>query len=271
MKKQKEQNLYVKDAQFYDLDNRDVTKADIPFFLDYATSIQGDILELACGTGRLTIPLAQSGHEVWGIELSKEMLRQFEFKLKGFSEEIVKRIHLFKADMSRFSLKKKFPLIIIPYRSFQLLYDEKIEIACLNAVFDHLEDKGRFIIDIGDFVGDKEETWVNDEEVFDWENIDHRTGYKVRRTHIKKEIDKTRQIIYPQKNFYVMNGDFFIEKIVKKSIWKYFKLEQIKRLITESGFEIIKEMGSYDGKPIGEGTEFIFICRKAGSFSSASV
>ena len=262
MTKSSDKNLYIKDSQFYDLDNRDILKADISFYLDYASRIKGDILELACGTGRITIPLAEADHKIWGLEFSQQMLEQFKNKLINLPKKTKNNIHLIHGDMSNFSINRNFPLILLPCRSFQLLYEEKKENACLRSIYKHLDDNGHFIIDIGDFVGDIENDWVNEEEVFDWENIDPKTGYTVKRTHIKKEIDTVRRIIYPQKNFYISKDGVEIDKIVKRSPWKYFTSNQIRKLLSSNGFKIIKEMGYYDGKPLGKGSEFIFICKR---------
>ncbi len=260
-----EKNLYLNDAQFYDLDNREIIKTDIPFFLKRTSSVNGDILELACGTGRITIPLAQSGRTIWGLEYSETMIAQFKLKMEGLPKEVAERIHLFHGDMSNFSLEKKFPLILLPSRSFQLLLDEELENACLKLIHHHLEDQGTFIIDIGNFMGNKkkESTWVNETAVFDWENTDPKTGYKVHRTHIKKEIDTDRQIIYPQKTYRVTKTDGNTETIVKRAPWKYFFEDQVRHLLMANNFKIIEAMGTYDGKPISEETpEFIFICQK---------
>src|SRR5215204_5377235 len=45
------------------------------FYRDLARRTGGPILELACGTGRLTVPLASDGHEVVGLDASPAMLR----------------------------------------------------------------------------------------------------------------------------------------------------------------------------------------------------
>jgi ubiquinone/menaquinone biosynthesis C-methylase UbiE len=52
----KKANLYRVTASLYDFDQRNITKDDISFYLEYATKLHGSILELACGTGRVTIP-----------------------------------------------------------------------------------------------------------------------------------------------------------------------------------------------------------------------
>jgi len=258
--------LYNKDAHFYDLDNREQLKYDIRFYIDRAVKINGHILELACGTGRITIPLAEAGHEVWGLEFSRQMLEQFKNKIKGLPKETPDRIHLVHGDMSDFTFDQKFPLIIIPGRSFQLLIDEKKEISCLNNVHHHLTKDGFFILDLANFIKNKEQEkeWVSEEEIFDWENTNPKTGYKIRRTHIKKRIDTVRQIIYPQKTYYITGNDGFVEKVVKQSSWKYFFADQIKNLLMSRGFKIIEELETFEEKAInpGKGQAFIFVCQK---------
>lgn len=258
--------LYSNDAYFYDLDNREPLKVDIPFYLGYASKVSANsrILELACGTGRITIPLAKAGHEIWALEYSQAMINVFKDKLKNLPKEAADKIHLIHGDMSNFEIGQKFPLILLPARSFQLLLDEEKEISCLENVHAHLSEDGAFIIDIGNFIGSKEQekVWVSKEQVFDWENTDPKTGNKVRRLHINKEIDTDKQIIYPQKIYHVSRDDGTEEKIVKQSSWKYFSEKQIKNLLVSNGFKIMEEMGYYDGRPIKKGSDFIFICRK---------
>jgi len=56
----KDVNLFQVTASLYDLDQRNITKDDISFYLEYALKLHGSILELACGTGRVTILLANA-------------------------------------------------------------------------------------------------------------------------------------------------------------------------------------------------------------------
>jgi SAM-dependent methyltransferase len=58
---------YVDYAEYYDLDHN--TQVDVAFYLDFARQCGSPILELACSTGRLVIPLAEAGFEVYGYEL----------------------------------------------------------------------------------------------------------------------------------------------------------------------------------------------------------
>jgi len=104
-------NSYSNSAHLYDLDNRGLVKDDIPFYLDYAAKTSGgNILELACGTGRITIPLATDENNVWGIDLSENMLAQFKSKLEVLPLKIAERIHISKMNMFSFDLHKRFPI-----------------------------------------------------------------------------------------------------------------------------------------------------------------
>ncbi len=255
-------NLYLQDAHLYDLDDRDLLKVDISFYVEFAFKIKGPILELACGTGRITIPIAEAGHEIWAIELSDTMIEQFRLKIGNLSQETAARIHLVQGDMSNFVLERMFPLVIIPYRSFQILQDETLEIACLKSVYRHLTDNGYFIIDLGNFAKIEESEWESDKEILDWANVEPGTGYVVCRAHKKKGMDKQNQVVHLQKTYYITKDDGSVEKIFKRVSAKYFHERQIKNLLISNGFKIVKEMGFYDGRPIGEGSEFIFICQK---------
>ncbi|HHY10522.1 MAG TPA: class I SAM-dependent methyltransferase [Firmicutes bacterium] len=90
-----------------DLDSRDIVRADIPFYLEYAKNYPGPILELACGTGRLARALARRGHFVHGPDLSKGMRKQVQRRLANEPREVRKRVKLEFAAMADFSLKQK--------------------------------------------------------------------------------------------------------------------------------------------------------------------
>ncbi len=59
-------------AKFYDIET-ELTN-DIPFYIEYAQRAKGFTLEFGCETGRILIPIAELGIEVWGFDISKEML-----------------------------------------------------------------------------------------------------------------------------------------------------------------------------------------------------
>ena len=135
-------HLYF-DGTHYDLQYSDFPK-DIPFWIHHGKKYGGSILELACGTGRVAIPLAKEGFEVTGLDVSQSMLGQA--KKKALAAGVpVEWVH---ADCRDFDLERQFGLIIFPFNSMSHLYElEDVEF-CLSCVRKHLKVEGRFIIDI---------------------------------------------------------------------------------------------------------------------------
>ena len=62
-------------ARFYDHEQKEFTN-DIPFYLEYAKECRGEVLELACGTGRILVPIAKQGVKITGLDSSEEMLNK---------------------------------------------------------------------------------------------------------------------------------------------------------------------------------------------------
>ena len=133
-------------ARFYDYEQKEFTK-DIPFYLEHAKECGGEVLELACGTGRVLMPLAQHGVIVTGLDESEEMLNIARAKIEA-EEMLSKNITLLKGDMRHFDINRKFSLIFIAFRSFQNLLTKQDQAACLKAVHKNLADDGIFILDL---------------------------------------------------------------------------------------------------------------------------
>jgi SAM-dependent methyltransferase len=114
------------------------------FYRDLARQTGGPILELACGTGRLTIPLASEGHEVVGLDASRAMLRATQAKAKAEDVEIT----LVQGDIRSFNLGQRFPLVILCCNSLAHLTTNEDVKAGLACVLKHLAPGGLFAFDI---------------------------------------------------------------------------------------------------------------------------
>jgi SAM-dependent methyltransferase len=123
---------------------------DVPFFLEEATLARGPLLELGCGTGRLLIPLLSTGVQVSGLDASAVMLELAERKREQLPADLAKRLHLHRGDMSEFELGQQFALILVAFRSFQLLLTPEAQRSCLVCIARHLAPKGRVIINLFD-------------------------------------------------------------------------------------------------------------------------
>ena len=133
------------DHFYFDGDHYDARTriADIPFWVDQARRYGGPILELAVGTGRIAIPLAEAGFAVTGIDMSDSMLGRAQQKCGEASVTV----DLIKADIRDFQLNRQYPLILIPANTIVHLKEiDELE-ACLTSIKAHLEPEGRLIID----------------------------------------------------------------------------------------------------------------------------
>ncbi len=247
-------------AAYYDAGYQDAS--DVPFFLEYAKRYGGPILELACGTGRVAIELAKAGHETWGIDLSHEMLGVLEKKRKKLSGEIDNRLNISHGDMSSFDLPREFELIIIPFRGFQALTDPEEQLRCLECVRNHLAPDGLFIVDVFHSWPNMDESWVFPETACG-EFDDPETGAHIRRTHCGRKIDIKNQIIYPDLILYVKHPDGTDERIVEPLKLSYFFEDQMRELFQSASLTIVEQYADFEKKPIGDGPELIFVCKKA--------
>jgi ubiquinone/menaquinone biosynthesis C-methylase UbiE len=121
---------------------------DVIFYRDAARDFGDPILELGCGTGRITMALAAAGKRVTGLDISERMLERAAKKRLALYTEERERVHLVQGDMVKFDLGEKFRLIIIPFRPFQHLREVEQQMDCLQCARKHLAPGGRLILDV---------------------------------------------------------------------------------------------------------------------------
>jgi SAM-dependent methyltransferase len=114
------------------------------FYREEARRTGGPVLELACGTGRLTIPLAQDRHEVVGLDASPAMLARARQKAAeaGVTATFV------SGDMRAFDLGRRFGLVLVSCNSLGHLTEPEDLQACLAAVRRHLAPGGMLAFDV---------------------------------------------------------------------------------------------------------------------------
>ncbi len=260
-------NLYRNTARLYDTDNRPGYQDDIPFYIERASRKKdGHVLELACGTGRILIPMVQElaadRGEVWGLDYSRRMLEVCKRKAAALPQQVQSKLHLIEGDMTDFSLTpQKFKLIYIPFRSIQSLSNDDLVRRTLQCVRRHLADDGEFIVNVFRPYAHLDENWVNMTEQLDFESgLD--TGEKVTRHSIRRKIDTDRRLIYTDLIYRVYHEDGTVEEVRDNLCLRYYYGDDLRQLIRDAGFTIFEEYGWYDGTPVEDGKEFIFVCKK---------
>jgi len=131
-------------AEWYDEWLKENTD-DINYYSEVFKGFDGRVLELACGTGRLLIPIAKSGVTIDGLDSSEDMLGV----LRGKAETLgLKGIELYNQSMENFSPATQYEAIFVASGSFQLLTATEDALNSLQCIRRSLSDKGFFLLDI---------------------------------------------------------------------------------------------------------------------------
>jgi len=114
---------------------------DVHIWKELAKEYGSPILEICCGSGRITEELIKDGHIITAIDNSNEMLEILKAKH-------LPNIEILNSNMTTFELNIKFKFAFISYSSFQQLLTLEEQIKCLKNIHDHLENGGVLAMDI---------------------------------------------------------------------------------------------------------------------------
>lgn len=132
----------IYDADIYD--GLNTFLSDLQFYKKWLPKNEdAKILELCCGTGRLTLPIAKAGYNICGVDYTSSMLEQAKMK----ASEAGLDINFVEADIRTLSLQEKFDLIFIPFNSIHHLYKNEDLFKALDRVRNHLKEGGLFLLD----------------------------------------------------------------------------------------------------------------------------
>jgi ubiquinone/menaquinone biosynthesis C-methylase UbiE len=247
-------------ADFYDTSPLVARRTqDIQFYCDAAAKYGGPILELGCGTGRITMPLAQSGQRITGLDISQKMLERAAGKCARLSAEQRGRVRLIQADMTNFDLRQQFPLIVIPFRPFQHLVTVEEQLECLSCVRRHLTAGGQLIVDFFQTDAARMHDPMFHEEHFvaDYE-IDG--GRTVRLTERIAAFHRAEQCNDVEMAFTVKDPSGREQRSVFAFTFRYFFRYEVEHLLARSGFLVTGLFGDFDRSTLRDDSpEMIFI------------
>lgn len=145
--KKESKEYYNSLAKFYDWRLSD-SNEEIPFYTDLAIEYGSPVLELGCGTGRITFPIAEAGIEVVGLDLSADMLDIARQKLSRIPPEAQSQVQLIEGNMADFASETQFSLVILPNNQFRELLTTADQKSCLCCAFQHMKRGGSIVIEI---------------------------------------------------------------------------------------------------------------------------
>jgi len=234
-----------RDGRHYDALHRVLPFHDIPFYREEAKRACGPVLELACGTGRLTIPIAQAGVEIVGLDRAPSMLTRARAK----AADARVNVEWIEADCRDFHLDRKFALIFMPFHSMQHLHDQASLAALFRSVRRHLAEGGRFIFDVFNpsiAILNRDPARRNVERQY--EDPDGRGTVTVEQTAVYDDAAQVNRItLY----FSLPNEkEFRVEQLHMRCFFP----QELDLLVRGNGFEIEAKFGDFQGTPFASGS-----------------
>jgi SAM-dependent methyltransferase len=240
------------------------TRGDVAFYVDEATRVDGKILELASGTGRVLIPIARAGKTIVGVERSRQMLDRCREKVAAESTEVRDRITLHDADMRDFALGERFAMAIIPFRPMQHLISVDDQLSCLDAVRRHLVPAGRLIFDV--FNPDLARIGSpNTAEFDDTPDTPLPDGSHFRRTGRLVTVHPLDQVNDIELIYYVTGLDGKIERRVHSFQMRWYMRVELEHLLARAGFTIEALYGDFDRSPLTDAAPEMIVVARAPS------
>jgi SAM-dependent methyltransferase len=236
-------------APFYDWENaQTLGKRDVPFWTDLAGHLLDEhpakhrrMLELGCGTGRVTFPLAREGVHVVGIDRSAEMLARARARQRRLRKPLP--LTLVRGDIRHLPFPARtFPLIIAPYGILQSLLREKDLAATLDAVAESLMPGGTFGLEL-----------VADLPA--WREYKNRVTLRGRRPNGAR-ITLTESVRQDRRRKLTLFDQEYVERLGRKVLRKQFTLSfrtltvyQMAARLEKAGLVVSALLGDYRGSP----------------------
>ncbi|RXI96761.1 class I SAM-dependent methyltransferase [Anaerobacillus alkaliphilus] len=246
------------DPILYDKEN-EAYLPELPLLVKWAEKSNGTIIDIACGTGRVTIPLAKRGYNLIGIDVHKGMLDEAKKKSAALDLSIEWK----EQDCTNFHLEMKSKFIFSVGNSFQHFLTNEAQDGLLSSVNKHLEMDGVFIFGTRFPSADEllqpstEEYWrtYTDQDTGDIVDVYTISNYDSLNqiqhyTTIRKYKNTDRQIVN--------------EKRTNISL-RYVYPKEIERMLKMHGFEIVNKYRDWDENPLtNDSYQMIYVCRKVG-------
>lgn len=232
-------SLYDSIAGIYDPWSLSVTE-DIEFYVDLARETGGPVVELAVGTGRIALPIAQAGIAMIGVDQSDGMLAVAAERARELGVD--QRVDFRVGDFREPPVTERVPLVICPFRSLLHMPNGAEKLRALRGACSLLAPGGRFAFDVfapgREDIDETHERWIEREpgifERADW--------------------DETARTL----TLTVHSGDSTATMALH-----WLDMPEWLALLNQAGLEVEATYGWFDRRPYTDEEDMIFVCRRA--------
>ncbi len=242
-------------AKYYD-SNPSFPK-DIPFYQKLIPSPSASILELGCGTGRVTLSLAAYCGYIRGIDISPAMISICRDKLLRADIPATKA-SIEEGDITDFDLGRTFDFVIAPFRVLQNLETDREVDGLFGCIHQHLAPSGTCVLNVFRPYLEPEalrRQWSRTEEKESWQ-VPVEGGRLVCYDR-RARMDAERLVLYPELVYRRYEGERLAEETVLKIAMRCYYPDTFEKLIVDHGFVVLKRWGGYEGEAYGQGPELV--------------
>lgn len=241
------------DPHTYDIEDNNDT--GVAFYSALAQETGGPVLEIACGTGRVSIPIARLGFAVTGLDIVPGMLDLARSKSAGLPMRWV------EGDARAFDLGEQFRLVFVTGNAFQAFLTRVDQEVLLGRVRAHLHDEGLFAFETRNPRWANLETREQEEEWQTYTNL-HRISGRDVRVSKTQAYDHVAQILHWTTYRRWREGGQEHTKVTRIAL-RYTFPQELAALLYHSGFTIIRQCGDWNLEPLtAASTSIIVVCRK---------
>ena len=239
---------YNEFAEVYDLFMEEVNYNSWCMYLEGIFELYGvrprRILDTACGTGNITIPMSILGYEMWGLDLSASMLSLAENKARALKQ----KIRFLNQDMTRMDLRETFQAILCMCDGVNYITEEEKLKSYFDAVYKNLQQEGIFIFDISSY--DKLLNTLGNNTFHEEKNNKHYIW--------NNNFDADSDTIEMDLIFFIPQGELY-RKFEEQHVQKAYKWEYLSELLSIAGFEQIRVFRDFVFDKPDENSERIFL------------
>ncbi len=209
-----------------------------------------NILELACGTGNMTIPLTKKNYDIAAIDISDEMLSVAREKAEKEGVELV----LLQQDLAEFDFEiDNLDCILCACDGFNYItYDDDLQ-RVFNKSYELLKHEGVLIFDISSYyklanvLGNNMYGENREDVAYMWQNY----------------FDEEENLVEMELSFFIKDENGKFDRFKEVHQQRAYTEDEIIEMLNEAGFEYIKTYGDFKFEAPNEETERIFfVCKK---------
>jgi SAM-dependent methyltransferase len=248
------------DGELYDIICQGLQDYGLDFYLGLARAAQGPVLDIACGTGRVLLPVLQAGVDADGLDLFPPMLDTARRKAAALG--LSPALH--RDDMADFQLPRRYALAVIAFNAFCHMLTTGDQLRCLRCIRRHLLPGGLLAFD-GSFPG---QAWIGapqDRRELEVETRHPRTGQALR-CYDTRGFDRVAQVQRSINEVELDEPDGRTRVIHRSEVrvrWTY--KAEMELLLCAAGFARYEVCGGFDRQPLTQETDAMVVLAWAGA------